>query len=63
MKKSVKFALVICLVVLALVIALSLAYPSVQETMSGKYETFGEFLGGLWEKIVAWFQHRFIKGY
>ena len=63
MKKSGKFALVICLIALALAIALSLAYPSVQESMSGKYESFGGFLGGLWDGIVAWFNHTFIKGY
>ncbi len=61
MQKQVKFALIVCLVVLAVAAVLSLTYPEVQKSLSEASNNAGERMGEFFEGVGEAFRRAFIK--
>jgi hypothetical protein len=61
MKKQVHFALVVCLVVLAVAIVLGIAYPDVGQALVERTQAFGQRLGDFFDHVAEDFRNAFIK--
>ncbi|MCL2107486.1 MAG: hypothetical protein FWH26_10585 [Oscillospiraceae bacterium] len=61
MKKFGRFALIICLCVLALALVLSIANPRVLEAMTEGVKAFGTGIGNFFEKLAEGFRVAFAE--
>jgi len=62
MKKFAVFALVVCLLVIAVAAVLSVTYPELQQKFAESLRDFGESLRVFFSKMAEPFKEAFLKG-